>query len=156
MLLRTTKSWLPSAQLSTSTCSSSSNPHEVEFNCLLSHMSDDENLCVKQSPKAILHLLFNDSSLQQVPPVLSMRDDANQCQLVMDFTPLHNQSWDFTSVHEHYSEDHYLVNAIELVHGNLRTKRRYNQFRVHWYIPWLKTLLVSFLHLHKCNMVCSH
>ena len=30
--------------------------------------------------------------MQQVAPVLAMRDDPNQCQLLMGFTPLHNQS----------------------------------------------------------------
>ena len=70
---------------------------------------------------------------------------------MIDFAPLHNQSWDVTSVLKHYYEHHYLVDAIELVHGDLRAKRCYNQLHVHWYILWLKTLLISFLHLHKCH-----
>ena len=47
---------------------------------------------------------------------------------------------------------------VEIVRERLRAKWHCNQCRVHWYIPWLKTLLVIFLQLHKllCNMVCSH
>ena len=40
---------------------------------------------------------------------------------------------------------------IEIVLDDLRAKWRYHQFRIHWYIPWLKTLLMSFLQLHKCH-----
>ena len=38
---------------------------------------------------------------------------------------------------------------IEVVLDDLRAKWHYNQLRVHWYIPWLKTLLVNVLLLHK-------
>ena len=39
--------------------------------------------------------------------------------------------------------------VIEIVREHLRVKWHYNQFRIHWYIPWLKTLLVISLHLYK-------
>ena len=38
---------------------------------------------------------------------------------------------------------------IEIVRDGLIANWRYHQFRIHWYIPWLKTLLMSFFQLHK-------
>ena len=90
------------------------------------------------------------SSMQDMQ---SCKDVPHKHQLVMDCTTLHNQIRSFSSLFKHRYEDPYLVDANEIVHEHLRVKWCYNQFWIHWYIPWLKILLVSSLHLHKRHVM---